>query len=236
MHVTKAKCYVKGKLGVSVDGYECPTAEAGPSHYVPVWTADPFPSQFDRRELAIKEEDKIKYNVSAVFAAMRTAVIDTHPLWGEDWRMIRIVGGIYDFPFHEERHIQLSKVFLDGSSGYQIRVSVPANVLDPSNKEMLKGQAEFRDGRDIQFGIPASAFNITEAKPRRGDTGAIVIPLTFELTYNDVAFETWTFNLRKKWLPYSRMSICMKTLYGQDIPSMFVECTCLGLRSNQVFN
>jgi hypothetical protein len=222
--LAKTSCLVKSKVGMATDGFECPNGISGPSHYIPVWTADPFPGQVDKRELAISAEDRIKYNVTNVFAAMRTAVIDTHPHWGSEWRMIRIIGGIYDLPFHPDRHLWLSSLFEDDASPYQMRASVPSGLADDKEQKVIYGRKDFRDGRDIQFGIPAAPFNITETKPRHGTTGHTVIPLTFELTLNDVAIETWTFQMRVKWIPYSRMSICMKPLYGEDVPSMLVEC------------
>ena len=219
-HITAATCFVKSKLGVSTQGSGCSHRISGPSHYVPVWTADPFPGQLHKRELAISDEDKVKYNVSNVYAVMRTAVIDTHPFWGSEWRMVRIVGSIYDFPFHPERHIQTSKLFLENTSPYQMR----AFVKDLATSEPVAGRKDFRDSREIQFAVPASLFNVTEPMPSQGDTGDTIIPLTFELTLNDAAIETWAFNLRQKWIPYAKMSICMKPLYAGDVPDMLVEC------------
>lgn len=225
--LAQATCFVKNKIGASIDPADCPEASssvAGPSHYVPVWMAEDLPGQLDKREVHVDDAHKAKFNITSVTAAVRTAVVDTHPWWGSQWRMIRIVASIYDRPFCTDRHICMSSILWAGDSQYGLRVSVPANVTDPNNKEVVWGQADFRDGRDIQFHILAAPFNISEPMPKGGGFGKAVVPLKFEITRNGTAIETFTLNMRQNWIPYSRMSICMKPLYGQDVPKMLVEC------------
>lgn len=231
-HLGNAACYVQGKLGM-----EC-TVGAGsanadlmsepPTHYVPVWTSDRFPAGFVKEEVPVPAAAKAAKNVTTVQAVMRTAVIDTHPWW-EGWVMLRLVASIYDLPITDDRHVGLSGLFWDNWDQYELRASVPKNISNPdtdsNGPNVVLGKSDFKDGRDIQFAFPADLFNITDAvRPADGsDTGDVVIPLKFEIFWEKKLLNTFNFELRQKWIPYAKMAICMKPLFGEAVPKMFVE-------------
>ena len=200
-----------------------------PTHYVPVWTSDRFPAGFVKEEVPVPAAAKAAKNITTVQAVMRTAVIDTHPWW-EGWVMLRLVASIYDLPITDDRHVGLSGLFWDNWEQYELRASVPKNISNPdtdsNGPNVVLGKADFKDGRDIQFAFPADLFNITDAaRPTDGsDTGDVVIPLKFEIFWEKKLLNTFNFELRQKWIPYAKMAICMKPLFGEAVPKMFVEC------------
>lgn len=207
-----------------------PNAElmsARPTRYVPVWTSDSLPGGFAKEEVQIPSAAKTARNVTSVFAAMRAAVIDTH-FDREDQVLLRIIGSIYDDPQKDEWHVSLSEFFSGGGS-HELRASVPTDPANPdtdsAGPNVVIGSPSFSDGRDFQWSFPADLF-LRHGTPQPLDgtsSGSVVIPVKLEIIYGERVLNTFTFQLRQKWLPYAKMAICMKPIYGEKLPDSLVE-------------
>lgn len=198
-----------------------------PTHFVPVWTSDKFPGGYVKEELPVPREAKDAHNVTAVFAAFRAAVVDTHPK-DENRVMVRFSGSVYDLHNTNRWHVELSKLFR-GRLPYEFRASAvgPASSLDPQDtSNSILGQLYSKNAAEIKFEFPASAFNAsTTSRPPDGSNhGGVVVPIKLELLYDSQLLTTFTFELRQQWLPWAKMAICMKPLYGSQIPQGLVEC------------
>ena len=188
--------------------------------FVQIWKTDPLPEGFVKRKLIIPGSERL--NITHVNFAFRSAVIDTAPYEHETERLLmRSFVGIWDSPLSPNHHISPSDFFWMKPSPYAhygsiLRRNAPGS--DGQEEDWIDCQGQFRDEREYSYWVPKSLFNETQLGP---DT---YFTFNFTLTYEGKIVNTYLFDLKRHYIPRSKLGICMKPLYGAAVPSMFAEC------------
>lgn len=189
--------------------------------YLQIWKTDPLPEGFVKRKLLIPGSERL--NITHVNFAFRSAVIDSAPYEHETERLLmRSFVGIWDSPLHPHHHITPSDFFWLESSPYAHYGSIQRrNALggNEHEEEWIDCPGGFRDEREYSYWVPKRLFNETQLGP---DT---YFTFNFTLTYEGRIVNTYLFDLKRHYIPRSKLGICMKPLYGSAVPSMFAECT-----------